>query len=177
MLRARIVQGVGWCPVVSVVARTVHWQGMQGGRFAFTKLGVVSGCRGAHASHIDRTGGATHQYKFTEGDVVQTEVVAASHRVLIQNGDGGRCRVATIPKLVELSPLVNIRRRRKNVSDLISVNAELKQGHLVGSTGKRTHPCGKCIVGIRIDSNLLCPDIGSGTGGTIYNHEIAAVMT
>ena len=89
MLNVGVVQTVGGCPAVTVVAATARWQGMKRGRFAFAKLRVVGGGGGTHGAHIDRAGRGTYQHQLAEGDVVQAEVVAIAIGVLVQDGNGG----------------------------------------------------------------------------------------
>ena len=75
---------------------------------AFTKLVLVGRGCGIHVVDINGALWVTHQHQLTERDVVEAEIVTAASRVLVEDGDGGRGVVATVPQFIELEPLIGI---------------------------------------------------------------------
>ena len=131
---------------------------MQGGRLAFAKFSVVGSSRGAHRAYVNSTLRFPKHNKLAEGNVVQAEIIARAHGILVQNGYRCSSGIAAIPKLIELLPSVRSRWCRKNLTNLVAVDAEL---------------CGKGIGLIGLYRNLLCPDIRPWTSGAIDHHEVA----
>ena len=64
-----------------------------------------------------------------EMDVVDTEVVAGPPCILVENGDGGRTVVSTVPHLVDFHPSSHFG-NIEDVSQLGTVDAELKLCHV-----------------------------------------------
>ena len=171
ILRRWVIERIGRGPAIGIVADAAHSHGVKRRRCAFTKFGIVGINRRRHRFHRHRALGRSDQHQFAERDVVEAEVVAATHSVLVQNGDGGRGGVATIPKLVELQPLTSIGRSGKDITYLLSVDAKLEAG-LVTSRTDRAHPSREGIVGIGDHGDLLRPDIGIRRRCAIDNHKI-----
>ena len=74
---------------------------------------------------------------------------------------------------MELLPCVRIRRCRKNLTQLVAVDTELKQGHLVGLACKCAHPGRKSVGLIGLHRNLFRPYVCPRACGAIDHHEVA----
>ena len=121
---------------------------MEHGISTFAKLGVVGSSHRRHTPHRYCAFRSAQQNEFAKRDVVKAKVITATHRVLIQNGDGSRSGSTTIPKFIELKPFARIRRCREHFAYLTAIDAKLKAGR-IASRANSAHPCRKSIVGIR----------------------------
>ena len=97
ILRGRVVERIGWCPAVGIGTHASRSNSMEHRRFAFAKLGVVGIDRSRHRFYSNRALGCAQKHKFAERDVVEAKVIAATHGVLVQNGNCGRGGVAAVP--------------------------------------------------------------------------------
>ena len=72
ILDVGVVQCVGWCPAVGVVARAARGSGVQSGGFAFAEFILVGGGQGSHVgafhAHRDLCGAAATALWVGDGD-------------------------------------------------------------------------------------------------------------
>ena len=171
MLRSRVVKGVGGGPIEPIVAHAARRQSMEHGISTFAKLGVVGGSHRRHTPYRYRAFWSAQQHEFAKRDVIKAKVITATHRVLIQYGDGSGCGVTAIPKLIELKPFTSIWRCGEHFAQLNAIDAKLKAGHISSRTN-RANPCRKSVIGIRRHGDLFRPDVGIRARSAIDYHKI-----
>ena len=109
-----------------------------------------------------------------EGDVIQAEVVTATSRVLVDDGDGGLGVGSAVPDDVEQFPGVGdtiLGGGGEDIAELLAVDAELQLCPRAQTHGG--HPRGEGIVGVRCHGDGLGPYHGAGRGGPVDDHIVA----